>query len=260
VKGGDGEMIEDSALERDETSEQTDGPSDCARKDEVPERRQKTRKDDREIDSQLRFPESYGRLWEKVENFEIWCRAKGAEKYGQLSKSRGIVEFLDSVNEIEYRYETEEVMMVDENCEKLTTGASQNHVEERSTYLTGVNGGPEGCITESSATPPSADVSEREQRLDAIRPNGELENLAEDFWGSDQFDLVTDTTVGVVSKSSTRDGRSAYIVPFGGLRGRHGGRRKRTTGRSLVFYGEVTGPPNQPRLCSMALLLSSFGF
>jgi len=53
------------------------------------------------------------------------------------------VEFFDSVDELQYLYETEDAMMVDENPEKLTTGVFHDHVEKWTTHLTGVNGGPE---------------------------------------------------------------------------------------------------------------------
>jgi hypothetical protein len=49
----------------------------------------------------------------------------------------------------------------------------------------------------------SADASEWEQRLDAIRSDGKLKDLAEYFRGADRFDFFTDTAIVVVSEPST---------------------------------------------------------
>ena len=44
-------------------------------------------------------------------------------------------------------------------------------------------------------SPLSVDVSEWEQRLDAILSNGKLKNLAQDFRGSNRLDSFTSVTV-----------------------------------------------------------------
>jgi hypothetical protein len=77
-----------------------------------------------------------------VEDFEVWRRAKGGEKWGDLPESSGIVEFFDSVDESPELCESIEVTMVDVNLKQPIACVRQDHVEEWGSRLLEVNGGP----------------------------------------------------------------------------------------------------------------------
>ena len=114
------------------------------------------------------------------------------------------MEFFESVDEFPELCETMVVVMVDVDCKQLVARVRQDHVEELGRRLLDVNGRPEGGIAESSASPLGTDVSEREQRLDAICSEGKLKDLAEDFRWPDRFGVATVEATTLVSKSSLR--------------------------------------------------------
>lgn len=116
-----------------------------------------------------------------MEDFEVRRRAEGGEEGSQFVKLGGTVEFFEPVDEFPELRETVKFMVIDVNCEQLIACVRQDHVEERDGCLLEVNDGPQGRIAESDASPAGTDTGEREQHLGAIRPNGELKDLAEDF-------------------------------------------------------------------------------
>jgi len=92
----------------------------------------------------------------------------------------------------------------------------------------------------------SADVSEREQCLDAILSNGELKNFAEDFRGSNRLDPVADATIIHVSGWYNRSDRAAYlsVVSVAGMVGgeRGPGGIPTTRRRDLSWFRKSRGP------------------
>jgi hypothetical protein len=71
------------------------------------------------------------------------------------------VEFFDSLDELPKIFESIEVGTIGIDREQPTTRVSQDHVEEWGGCLLEINGGPQGWIAESGASPVSADASER---------------------------------------------------------------------------------------------------
>ena len=137
--------------------------------------------------------------------------------------------------------------MVGVNCKQPIACAGQDHLEKWSGRLVEVNGGPQGRIAESSTSPMEVDVSEWEQCLDAILPNGELKDLAEDFCRADRFDFFTGGPIVIINEQSVHQGgrRTFRWSLQQAWSGEREGRRTSptATSRHLPRWGSGTGGP-----------------